>query len=90
MAMAANVCDNCEGTEFELLDGHYFCKICSVQSQQLIEVEAGFSQVSCSLFSFSPQLNLLCPSLMGCVMARGALWPEARYGPRRVMARGAL
>jgi len=31
------VCDNCDGQEFFLQDGHYYCVVCNVQSQEIRE-----------------------------------------------------
>ena len=27
-------CDNCQGIDFELIDGAYFCTICGTESQE--------------------------------------------------------
>ena len=31
------VCENCDGQEFVLQDGLYYCVVCSVQSQDVVE-----------------------------------------------------
>ena len=33
------VCERCEGTNFELHDGFYFCTNCALQSQELVQFE---------------------------------------------------
>ena len=33
------ICENCNGEEFQLHDGLYFCTVCNVQSQEIVEHE---------------------------------------------------